>query len=281
MDRIGQILIKENSKKSDLQWSKKILQEIAEKSSGDMRSAIQQTELYSKGGVNKHDEKDNYLNIHHAAGRILYAKNEPGDLLVNQHVHTTEDILISYVHHNTIEFCESIDDISCIFEEFSFSDIFFSKYSLNDKIENDFKYTGYEISFRGYLLYNKHQSEKKFRQIKAPLIKQTDYESHNNFNRGIQLFSTEPSSHLFIDSIPYYKRLPKSLFSFDQYKFLSSVHNFDLRNGSFKHNSKQKIGNDEDECKTEEKEEIFLEKTDIEDVFDEDEELLEFFESSE
>lgn len=269
-DKIGNILMKESSRNSELKWTKKVIQEIAEKSCGDMRSAIQQTELFSRGGIKKQDEKDNYLTIHHAVGRILYGKNEPGDLLVNQQVHTTEDILISYVHHNTIEFCESVDDISNIFEEFSFSDIFFSKYVVGEKLENEFKYTGYEISFRGYLLHNKNFTEKKFKPIKAPLIKQTDYESRNNFNRGIQLFPNEYSGNLFIESIPFFKRLPKSLFNYEQFQFFSSIHNYDLRNGLSRHYQRIKTGNDEDECKKEEKEEIIVETNEIEPIFEDE-----------
>eukprot|EP01080_Neovahlkampfia_damariscottae_P004632 gene4632-8205_t len=237
--RLTKILQEEKKENFSLKWSDSAIEEIAEKSNGDMRCAINQTNLYCFGHKKKKlDEKDNYVNIHHGAARILYAKRDTTGKLEKRNiintVHTKEDILISYVHHNSLTFCDDIDDVSNFFDDFSESDLYFSKF---DNYEEHLSKYGYDIGSMGYCFKNKHQTKQSFKQIRAPLIKQTFFETRDNQQKIKSLFKDELSFNTLVqEKIPFYKRLNTSnILKNEQSNFLKTFQNFQLRNGKFQY----------------------------------------------
>lgn len=78
--------------------------------------------------------KDESLDLHHAAARILYGKRTSDGKLefdiekVAHSVHADEKVLISYVHHNALDFCTEVEDLEQVFEHFSLADTF-TKYN--------------------------------------------------------------------------------------------------------------------------------------------------------
>jgi hypothetical protein len=229
-DKIVSILQAERVKNKSIQWNSKDLKLIAEQANGDMSNAICLIEMFSKGETKKYDKKDEILDIHHAAGRILYAKNEPGDKNVNENVHVTDDILISYVHHNLTDFCTDIDEIARIEADLSTSDLFFSRWlPLGEHMEMALAQYGFTIAMNSYLTNNKHKVGNKFRTIRAPLIKQVTWDCKTNRREGSRLFPDQ--SKLFSDLIPFYKRLKEPYFTSDQVKFMAGIHNYTFRNG--------------------------------------------------
>jgi hypothetical protein len=230
--RLKFILQEEKKRNMTLKWSDSAIEEIVEKSNGDFRSAINQTKLYCFGHKKKKlDEKDNYVNIHHGAARILYAKRDFDGKLEKRDiidtVHTKDDILISYIHHNSLSFCEDISDISNFFDDFSTADEYFSKF---DDYEGNLSKFGYDISTIGYCSKNKHQPKGAFTQIRAPLIRQTFFETRDNQAKIKSLFPDEIAFNTLIqEKIPFYKRLSNNGLTKDQNYFLKSLQNFQLR----------------------------------------------------
>lgn len=174
------------------------------------------------------ETKDNNLDIFHATAKILYGKrNSQGELEFKlndlmRNVHSSEDTIINYVHHNIYSHFQNdaLEDASKSLEYFAIADEFSARTSRDFGVQEDiFPVYSFQIASRGLLHFNKHHATNKYQHVKAPCTYIVKQNAEKSLKDGTRLFKdyTEEINTGLIDStnlleevIPTRKILSKS-----------------------------------------------------------------------
>jgi hypothetical protein len=249
--------------------SEKTINNIIEKTSGDLRSSINELQyqinnVKTRTKINKNKNKpikknndksvdnlkDNYINLQHSLGRVLYMKskiknkkeNENGKLKhsdmdkIIEESNANEDQFLSYFHNNLTNFCSEIDDLSLILEDLSTSDEYVNYWSSDSQTMSEMKRGGFNLATRGYLVNNKNNPNLSYSKITSPSINY--FEIKNSKKVILDEFNSEYcnngfSSSFFLIYFPFFKQLNLKndylFFDDKKKKLLSKFHNYKFR----------------------------------------------------
>lgn len=172
--------------------------------------------------------RDPVIDIHHATARVLYGKRTASGHLdfdlehnVLRSVYSNDHTLVSYIHNNVLNFCDSIEDVSDILENFSYGDMFcnrrlfetggvsYNQPRLNADYQNEpLSIYSFLISCYGVLYHNqKNRSKNRFRNIYAPKFNRVNLDARDLKEQLLTTFSNDGASircqQELLDIVPY------------------------------------------------------------------------------
>lgn len=175
----------------NVKLAKDQLQDILDKSDGDIRAAINNVQFYAvrtlhpsarrkvtsiKSNVVPFDEKIGPLDLFHAVGKVLYAKRNPDGTLESKPEHilnkipVDNDVFISFLHQNSLYFFDDIDSCAKSMEYLSEADTIRSQMDWQENTSSNYRNL---VTMYGIMSKPPRQSASRYFTMQKPYVYDT------------------------------------------------------------------------------------------------------------